>query len=83
MMTTAIDLSDAPSVTLMARLVRLAPGACILEMEKSTWSRGALEKAVREAAKYEGATYKVDLCYGIQHDGQGQNFRLFRITRSA
>ncbi|MBC8638254.1 hypothetical protein IAG25_15640 [Caballeronia sp. EK] len=73
-----------PSVSLVARIACMRAGDCLLEPEKSKWSRNALEKAVREAARFgEDTHYTVTLCYGIQHDAQGTNFRFYKIERTS
>jgi hypothetical protein len=66
------------------RLTRLEVGESMLEPETNGDKRNACTKAIAIAAKHiPGASFELVLHFGLRHDGSGENFRFFRITRTA
>ncbi|BCQ27193.1 hypothetical protein NK8_53820 (plasmid) [Caballeronia sp. NK8] len=65
------------------RLTRLEVGDSMLEPETNGDKRNACNKAIAIAAKHApGAAFELVLHFGLRHDGSGDNFRFFKITRT-
>jgi hypothetical protein len=66
------------------RVTCLDIGKALLEQETDAHTRNACAKAIATAcAHMPDAAYELVLHYGIRHDCGGDNFRFFKITRTA
>lgn len=64
------------------RLTKLEVGDYITEPEKGDYSRCFCTRSIQRAREHApGSDYVLMLCIGAQHDGKGDAFRFFRMTR--